>query len=97
MKIVIKNIALIIFIFSLLTYSPDVEAYGGGGGFTPSFPTPPRFEIVCAYKTVTIKLLYNRTHTFRYPLCRTKIVRAENNDFDNRWNDFMNRAKNGGA
>lgn len=95
-----RKIAVILsVVFIFLSSAQNTYAYGGGGGFPPGFPPPPHVKLVCEYEIRIITLPFNRTRTIRIPRCHVEITKPQNNndrrDFRERWDDFMDRIRNG--
>lgn len=98
---VLKKIAVVLTVVIItLSSAQSAYAYGGGGGFPPGFPPPPHVKLVCEYEYRTIRLPFNRTRIIRIPRCHVEITRPQNNqndnkDFRDRWNEFIDRIRNG--
>ncbi|KKS98685.1 MAG: hypothetical protein UV73_C0001G0206 [Candidatus Gottesmanbacteria bacterium GW2011_GWA2_43_14] len=82
-------------IFASLIKPQNTFAYGGGG--LPGLPPPPKLKLVCNYEARIIRLVFNRTFTILIPKCHVEVIKVNNDEFKNRWNDFIKRVRNGNS
>lgn len=91
----INILYLLIYCLTFLLSPQESFAYGGGGGF-PTFPSP-QVKLICINQTRTYKLPFGRTYTFQIPKCHLEIIKTDREEFKSRWEEFINRIKNGNS
>ena len=74
---------------------PNASAYGGGGGVPPASLLIPQVNLICVPELITIQLPFNLTRTITIPKCHVEVIEGNNDEFNKRLKDFIDRVIHG--